>query len=110
MSFHRAAKRCDRGFVAPVLVAKAHIEMPFSDLLDSFSETVRKGYEQRSKRRFGRYMERKMDRKPLLGGPLGYARSASETFRTVSEEVFSETQTVCTHYNMQGRRVDQGEG
>jgi hypothetical protein len=37
MSLHRAAKRCDRGFVAPVLVAKAHIEMPFSDLLDSFS-------------------------------------------------------------------------
>jgi hypothetical protein len=56
-------------------------------------ETVRKGYEQRSKRRFGRYMERKMDRKPLLGGPLGYAMSASETFRTVSEEVFSETDT-----------------
>jgi hypothetical protein len=37
MSLYRAAKRCDRGFVAPVLVAKAHIEMPFSDLLDSFS-------------------------------------------------------------------------
>jgi hypothetical protein len=43
-----------------------------------------KGYEQRSKRGFGRYTERKMDRKPLLGGPLGYPRSASETFRTVS--------------------------
>jgi hypothetical protein len=37
MSLYRAAKRYDRGFVAPVLVAKAHIEMPFSDLLDSFS-------------------------------------------------------------------------
>jgi hypothetical protein len=32
-----------------------------------------------------------MDRKPLLGGPLGYAMSASETFRTVSERKFSET-------------------
>jgi hypothetical protein len=40
MSLHRAAKRCDRGFVAPVLVAKAHIEMPFSDLLDSFRALI----------------------------------------------------------------------
>jgi hypothetical protein len=54
-------------------------------------ETVRKGYEQRSERGVGRYTGRKMDRKPLLGGPLGYAGSASETFRTVSEGVFPET-------------------
>src|SRR5215207_6185745 len=33
----------------------------------------------------------KWTEKPFLGGPLGYAGSASETFRTVSEGVFPET-------------------
>jgi len=33
-----------------------------------------------------------MDQKLLLGGPLGYAGSAYETFRTVSQGTFSETQ------------------
>jgi hypothetical protein len=41
-----------------------------------------------------------MDRKTLLGGPLGYARSASETFRTVSEEVFSETEHSPGHIDL----------
>ena len=37
MGSHKAAKRCDRGFAAPFfLVTKAHIEMPFSYLLDTF--------------------------------------------------------------------------
>ena len=40
MGSHKAAKRCDRGFAAPFLVTKAHIDMPFSYLLDSLSETV----------------------------------------------------------------------
>jgi hypothetical protein len=31
-----------------------------------------------------------MDGNPLFGGPQGYAVGASEAFRTVSEEVFSE--------------------
>jgi hypothetical protein len=31
-----------------------------------------------------------MDGNPLFGAPQGYAASASEAFRTVSEEVFSE--------------------
>src|SRR5215218_4997900 len=37
MGSHKAAKRCDRGFADPFLVTKAHIEMPFSYLLDSLS-------------------------------------------------------------------------
>jgi hypothetical protein len=35
-----------------------------------------------------------MDGNPLFGGPQGYAASASEAFRTVSEEVFSEVLTI----------------
>ena len=35
MGSHKAAKRYDRGFAAPFLVTKAHIDMPFSYLLDS---------------------------------------------------------------------------
>ena len=34
----------------------------------------------------------KWTEKPLFGDPQGYAASASEAFRTVSEEVFSETE------------------
>jgi hypothetical protein len=37
MGSHKAAKRCDRGFAAPFLVTKVHIDMPFSYLLDSLS-------------------------------------------------------------------------
>ena len=57
-------------------------------------ETVRKGCEQRSKRGFGRYTEQKWPEEPLFGGSLGYSGSASETFRTVSEKVFSETRSI----------------
>ena len=35
-----------------------------------------------------------MVRKSLFGGPEGYAVRASKTFRTVSEEFFSETQGI----------------
>src|SRR5215213_7878938 len=42
MGSHKAAKWCDRGFAAAFLVTKTHIEMPFSYLLDSLRETVRK--------------------------------------------------------------------
>ena len=34
-----------------------------------------------------------MDQMPLFGGPQGYVASASEAFRTVSEEKFSEVGT-----------------
>jgi hypothetical protein len=40
MGSHKAAEWCDRGFAAAFLVTKTHIEMPFSYLLDSHSETV----------------------------------------------------------------------
>jgi hypothetical protein len=46
MGPYKAAKRCDRGFAAPFLVTKAHIEMPFSYLLDSLSrEPVNRVYD-----------------------------------------------------------------
>src|SRR5829696_5412122 len=37
---HKAAKRCEGGFVAPFLVTKAHIEMPFGYLLDSLRSRI----------------------------------------------------------------------
>src|SRR5215212_4601870 len=40
MGSHKAAKRCDRGFADPFLVTKAHIEMPFSYLLDSLRGSI----------------------------------------------------------------------
>jgi len=40
MGSQKAAKRCDRGFAAPFLVTKAHIDMPFSYLLDSLSRRL----------------------------------------------------------------------
>ena len=36
-----------------------------------------------------------MDGNPLFGGPQGYAASASEAFRTVSEGEFSEVRAGC---------------
>ena len=43
-----------------------------------------KGYEQHSDRGFGWYTEGEMYEKSLIGGPQGYAASASKAFRTVS--------------------------
>src|SRR5215217_1389055 len=53
-----------------------------------------KGYEQRSDGEFSRYTESEMDRKPRFGGSHGYAAGSLETFRTVSEGVFSEVRLV----------------
>ena len=55
--------------------------------LEKLSE---KGCEHPSNPEFGWYTEDEMAEKPLLGGPQGYAVGASEAFRTVSEEKFSE--------------------
>ena len=51
-------------------------ELPRMSLL----ETVRKEFEQRANREFGRYAEHEMDRKEAFRGPQGYAAGASEAF------------------------------
>jgi hypothetical protein len=56
-----------------------------------------KGYEQRSEHGFGRYKEGEGAEESVLGGPQSCAIDASEAFRTVSEEGFSEV------------RIPQGE-
>ena len=66
-------------------------------------ETVRKGYEQRSARGFSWYTEGEIDRKALFDDPHGYATSVSEAFRTVSEEVFSDTHIQHPHINRSNR-------
>jgi hypothetical protein len=55
--------------------------------LEKLSE---KGYEQRSEHGFGRYKEGEGAEESVLGGPQSCAIDASEAFRTVSEEGFSE--------------------
>ena len=43
-----------------------------------------KGYEHCSDRGFGDVRRAKMERKPVLGGPQGYAVGAAGAFRTIS--------------------------
>ncbi len=55
-----------------------------------------------------------MDQKLLLGGPLGYAGSAYETFQTVSQGGFSETPIytlgcLCVRTEARGRFLARGE-
>ena len=62
------------------------------------SETVRKGYEQRSERGFGRYTEHKMDRKAPPCWPVrlrwkrlrDFSDSLSETVRKIAEGLLDE--------------------
>ena len=60
--------------------------------LEKLSE---KGFEQRSKHEFGRYTEHEMGQMEPFGSLWGCAASVSETFRTVSEEEFSEVAAYC---------------
>ena len=62
-------------------------------LKSSVERLSEKGYEQRSKRGFGRYREAKMGQKVPVSVALGHAVGYSDPFRTVSEGEFSEGRT-----------------